>query len=296
MIALGTRYGLWVAYSDGTEGFKLVLGHNCHQIELFDNKILLVRGFKPNRVLGAILIDDIYPSTVEPTILNRDENKEFQLLQKTGVISFAVGTLRDEPILCYLRRRRTGSIRLVLMLYRTDNISSTPWFKKCKEYKPTSVEPTDLKIIEDTVYIRSRTEGVEKVDIVNWIMGSSNAQNNSYQHVKYSFRISLPAVPYHVSIGTTPQLDDPSLTTIAYVPLNQPGTGLICSAEAAWPVADTNADLLQQQINFETEAKSVVVSFPYLIIFSSNVIEIRHLETVSVRGKKKDIELNTPFR
>lgn len=291
MIALGTRYGLWVAYSDGTECFKLVLGHNCHQIELFDNKMLLVRGFKPNRVLGAILIDDIYPSTIEPTmttdLINRDENKEFQLLQKSGVIAFAVGTLRGEPILCYLRRRRTGSIRLVLMLYRADNVSSTPWFKKCKEYKPTSVQPTDLKIIQDTVYIRSRTEGVEKVDIVNWIMGSSGAQNNSYQHVKYSYRISLPAVPYHVSIGNNPQLDDPSLTTIAYVPLNQPGTGLICSAEAAWPVAETNADLLQQEITFETEAKSVVVSFPYLIIFSSNVIEIRHLETVSEKAREK---------
>ncbi|KAG2196867.1 hypothetical protein INT47_011387 [Mucor saturninus] len=288
VIALGTRYGLWVAYSDGTEGFKLVLGHNCHQIELFDNRMLLVRGFKPNRVLGAILIDDIYPSSTGTTVdtsnemMNRDENKEFQLLQKTGVISFAVGTLRGEPILCYLRRRRTGSVRLVLMLYRVEAGSSSPWFKKCKEYKPISVEPTDLKIIQDTVYIRSRTEGVEKVDIVNWIMGSTNAQNNSYQHVKYSFRISLPAVPYHVTIGTSPQLDDPSLTTIAYVPLNQPGTGLICSAEAAWPVAETDADLLQPQIMFETEAKYVVVSFPYLIVFSTNVIEIRHLETTAL--------------
>ncbi|KAI8088141.1 hypothetical protein BDF21DRAFT_412547 [Thamnidium elegans] len=293
-IALGTRYGLWVAYRDGTEDFKLVLHHNCLQLESFDNKVILVRTCKPNRALGAILIDHIYPPSPDTTTssittnevpINRDimnETKEFQLLQKSGVISFAVGTLRGEPILCYLRRRRTGSVRLVLMAYRVDNVSCTPSLRKLKEYKPISTQPKDLKIIQDTVYIRSRTEGVEKVNILNWILGSSNAQNNSYQHVKYSYSISLPALTYHVTMSSTPQLDDPALITIAYVALNQPGTGLICSGEAAWPVAEANADLVQQEIKFESNAKSVVVSFPYLIIFSSYVIEIRHLETTAL--------------
>lgn len=207
-----------------------------------------------------------------------NETKEFQILQKSGVISFAVGTLRGEPILCYLRRRRTGSIRLVLMEYRTD--TSIPFLRKWKEYKPITTQPKDLKIIQDTVYIRSRTEGIEKVNILNWILGSSNTTQNNYQQIKYSFRISLPPLHY-ASLSTNPQLDDPALTTVAYVALNQPGTGLICSGEAAWPVAETNADLLQQEIKFESIAKSVVVSFPYLIIFSTHVIEIRHLETVS---------------
>lgn len=293
-IALGTRYGLWVAYRDGTEDFKIVLPHNCLQLESFDNKVILVRTCKPNRMLGAILIDHIYPpssdtttttSSINEAPINRDiMSEEFQLLQKSGVISFAVGTLRGEPILCYLRRRRTGSVRLVLMDYRMDNVSCTPFLRKLKEYKPISTQPKDLKIIQDMVYIRSRTEGVEKVNILNWILGSSNAQNNSYQHVKYSYSISLPALPYHVTMSSTSQIDDPALTTVAYVALNQPGTGLICSGEAAWPVAETNADLVQQEIKFESNAKSVVVSFPYLIIFSSYVIEIRHLETVSFLG------------
>lgn len=319
-IALGTQYGLWVAYSDGSELFKQILPNNCHQLELFDNRILIARIFKPNRILGAILIDHIYPpsssanNSAAPSILtaptiatvlaantgaitnNSTEIniKEFQPLQKSGVISFAVGTLRGEPILVYLRRRRTGSVRLVLMFYRGSADSTTanvqqqqqeqqPWFRKFKEYRPISIQPTDIKIIQDTVYIRSRTEGIEKVDILNWIMGASSSSSSvasSASNFKYSYRISLP---HHISLmsNNPPQVvDDPSLTTIAYVPLNQPGTGLICSAEAAWPVAEANADLLQQEITFETEAKSVVISYPYLIIISSNVIEVRHLETV----------------
>ena len=274
VIALGTSLGVWVAYADGSEVFRLVLPYNCHQLELFNNRILLARCSKPNRILGAMLIDDIYPPDTANTPV--DTMKGFHTLQKAGVISFAVGTLRGEPILCYLRRRRTGSVRLVLMAYKPDN---TTWFRKYKEYKPITIQPTDLTIIQDAVFIRSRTEGVEKVDIINWIMGSQN--NNTFQHVKYSYSISLP--DYHnILITSNPQTDDPSLTTIGYVPLDVPGTGLICSAKAAWPVAETDAEWLQQEILFDSEAKTVAVCYPYLIIISLNVIEIRHLETVSV--------------
>lgn len=290
---MGTRLGVWVAYTDGSEIFRHILPYNCHQLELFDNRILLARCSKPNRVLGAIQIDRIYPPGGDGNNNSGDLVKDFQPLQKFGVIAFAVGTLRGESILCYLRRRRTGSIRLVLMSYRPDTAvdttgdatssganttADTSPFKKYKEYKPITMQPTDLTIIQDAVYIRSRTEGIEKVDIINWIMGT---QSNTFQHVKYSYRISLPTY-YPISLTNTTQADDPAFNTVGYVPLNQKETGLICSGKVAWPVVEANAvDLLQQEIHFETEAKNVVVCYPYLLIFSSHVIEVRHIETVS---------------
>lgn len=295
-IALGSQYGLWAASTDGSELFKQILSCNCHQLELFDNRMIIVRSSKPNRMLGVVLIDDIYPpsssdgaalSAAVPAIQSDSYTsfKNVHILQKSGVVHFAVGTLGGESILCYLRRRRTGSIRLVLMFYRADGTTtqSSPWFKKFKEYKPLFIQPSDLKIIEDHVYIRSKAEGIEKVDIISWITaGSSSGSHHLHEHTpKHSYRIDLPA-PYHVSMIGNHQVDDPALTTIGYVALNQPGTGLICSAQFACPVADANADSLQQEIEFESEAKSVVVYYPYLIAFSSNVIEIRHLETVSV--------------
>ncbi|CEP14187.1 hypothetical protein [Parasitella parasitica] len=314
-IALGSQYGLWVAYRDGSELFRPILSCNCHQLELFDNKMIIARSSKPNRMLGVILIDDIYPpsegahsitrvpaaaalttttttttAAAAAAAANSDSFTSFKdvhVLQKSGVVHFAVGTLGGEPILCYLRRRRTGSIRLVLMFYRTDGMNTTTtqqhqqaWFRKFKEYKPLFIQPSDLKIIDDHVYIRSKTEGIEKVDILSWITAGSSSNLHENAALKYSYRIDLPA-PYHASMlgNHHHQADDPALTTIGYVPLNQPGTGLICSAHFACPVADTNADSLQQEIEFESEAKSVVVYYPYLIIFSSSVIEIRHLET-----------------
>ncbi|KAF1797774.1 hypothetical protein V8B55DRAFT_1548735 [Mucor lusitanicus] len=295
-IALGSQYGLWAASTDGSELFKQILSCNCHQLELFDNRMIIVRSSKPNRMLGVVLIDDIYPpsssdgaalSAAVPAIQSDSYTsfKNVHILQKSGVVHFAVGTLGGESILCYLRRRRTGSIRLVLMFYRADGTTtqSSPWFKKFKEYKPLFIQPSDLKIIEDHVYIRSKAEGIEKVDIISWITaGSSSGSHHLHEHTpKHSYRIDLPA-PYHVSMIGNHQVDDPALTTIGYVALNQPGTGLICSAQFACPVADANADSLQQEIEFESEAKSVVVYYPYLIAFSSNVIEIRHLETTAL--------------
>ncbi|KAK4509028.1 uncharacterized protein ATC70_007377 [Mucor velutinosus] len=296
-IALGSQYGLWVAYTDGSELFKQILSCNCHQLELFDNRMIIVRSSKPNRMLGVIMIDDIYPSSSSdvaasskplstvPAVHNDHYTsfKDIHILQKSGVVHFAVGTLGGESILCYLRRRRTGSVRLVLLFYRADGTTQSSWFKKFKEYKPLFIQPSDLKIIDDHVYIRSKAEGIEKVDIISWITaGSSSSSHHLHEHApKYSYRIDLPA-PYHVSMIGNHQVDNPALTTIGYVALNQPGTGLICSAQFACPVADANADSLQQEIEFESEAKSVVVYYPYLIAFSSNVIEIRHLETTAL--------------
>jgi hypothetical protein len=146
------------------------------------------------------------------------------------------------------------------------------------------MQPKDLIISQDAIYIRSPTEGIERVDIINWIMGT---QNNTFHHVKYSYRISLSNYYPMMSslVNNNTQTDDPSLTTIGYVPLSHPNqketAGLICSGKAAYPVVEPNTDVLQQEILFETEAKNVVICYPYLIVFSSNVIEIRHLETVS---------------
>ncbi|KAI7904423.1 uncharacterized protein BX663DRAFT_504996 [Cokeromyces recurvatus] len=286
-IALGTQYGFWVAFNDASELFKQILSFNCYQLELFDNKIILVRGHKPNRVLGAVIIDHIYPPSSESITTNYDL-KEFQIIQKSGILHFAVGTLRGEPILCYLRRRRTGSIRLVLMIYYNDNSTTTPWFKKVKEYKPTFIQPEDLKIIDDSIYIRSRTEGIEKIDLLNWVLGLSCA-NNGFQHSNFSQLLDLPA-PYRMSIKENHQIEESSLITISYVPLNQPGIGLICSAQFAFPVTDENAYSFQQPIELKVNAKAMVVYYPYLIAFSPNIIEIRHLETTAlveaIPGKK----------
>lgn len=197
----------------------------CHQLALFNNRIVLAR--LTNRVLAAL------------------DNNRIHILQRS-VIHFTTGTFKNEPILCYLRRRRTsGSVQLVLMDAR---------LKKRKQYKPQLMNPAEVIVANDCIYIRSSTEGVEKVSIVSWMMGSTD---------------------------TGKKLPCPTETTVMYVPLDHHGA-LVCSPTYAYPaVEQEDADTVQQGIAFDSKAKKVVVWYPYLIVFSLFVIEIRHLETVS---------------
>lgn len=220
----GTRSGVWV-------GDKQVLDEPCQQLALFDNRILLAR--LTTRVLAAL-----------------DNDQRIQILQKS-VIHFAIGTFQSEPIICYLRRRRTsGSVQLVLM---------DAQLKKRKHCKPQLLHPAEVMVENDCIYIRSLTEGVEMVSIVSWMMGSTGRR--------------LPC---------------PATTTVSYVPLDH-HVAFLCSPTYAYPIAEQeDADTVQQGIAFDSMAKKVVVFYPYLIVFSIFVIEIRHLETVCTYFKEKD--------
>lgn len=298
MIALGTRYGVWVAKDDDQKSFKQILPYNCQQLELFDERILIIKAYKPNRILGGIHIDHVYllwqaPLQI-PNIGSLSPEPFFQRYFKTihysGVIHFAIGTLRGNHILCYLRRRRTGSIRLVLMFYRADNDLAAPWFIKFKEYKPLFIQPSDLRIAHDFAFIRSRSEGVEKIDLYSWIYESNSSLEslpfttvNAFRRPKYSCQVDLP-IPLASLSANRQQVTDPALTIAEFIPLDEINSGIICSGKFAYPINDSTG-LLPQEIEFEVEAKAVAIFYPYLISFSPHVIEIRHIETVCMLEK-----------
>lgn len=217
---------------------------------LFDHHTLIVR--MTNRVLAAVSLTEEKP------------NNNVHILQKS-VLHFAIGTFRDEPILCYLRRRRTsGSVRLVLMDLR---------FKKRKQYKPQLLHPTEVILANDFIYLRSLTEGVERISIASWlmVMSSSMVGQSSSLSTMVAKRLPCPA----------------TTNVVSYVPLDNQ-VGLLCSPTYAHPIAESEeADAVQQGMAFDSKAKQVVVWYPYLIVFSIFAIEIRHLETVSCIGREK---------
>ncbi|KAG0186782.1 RHO1 GDP-GTP exchange protein 2 [Apophysomyces sp. BC1034] len=60
-------------------------------------------------------------------------------------------------------------------------------------------------------------------------------------------------------------------TSIGFIPL--PQGGILCGGLAAWTVEDSS------RIEFQSHVKSIVISYPYLIAFSSSVIEVWHVKT-----------------
>ncbi|KAI8363854.1 hypothetical protein EDC96DRAFT_608822 [Choanephora cucurbitarum] len=270
MIALGTVYGVWIARLDGQSDFRQILPYNCQQLELFEDQILIVKAHKPNQILGGIHLSQLDPLRQSTTLAFPSY---FKPIHPSGVVYFATGTLRGNPILCYLRRKRTGSIRLVLMFYRADHDLAAPWFIKFKEYKPLFIQPSELRIAHDMAFIRSKSEGVEKIDLYRWIYESS-LDTFLFRRPTYSSQVDLPFAP--LSLHAHQEVSDPALTIAGFIPLDDIEAGIICSGKWAY------ATMLPQAIEFEAESKAVAVFYPYLISFSSCVIEIRHLETMAL--------------
>jgi hypothetical protein len=58
---------------------------------------------------------------------------------------------------------------------------------------------------------------------------------------------------------------------------------LLCTNEAAWMINKRTMSFEERHslFQFEANVKSVALIYPYLILFSTCIIEIRHLEVVS---------------
>lgn len=59
---------------------------------------------------------------------------------------------------------------------------------------------------------------------------------------------------------------------------------LLCNRQQAYMINISTMTLFPEKefnISFESNVKSIAMIYPYLILFSTNVIEIRHIENVS---------------
>ncbi|KAF7728098.1 RHO1 GDP-GTP exchange protein 2 [Apophysomyces ossiformis] len=225
MMALGTQSGLWVGPKDGTAPFYLVEHQHCLQLALVDNNIVIVFGRHPKRCLTAYATSELYPST--PTVNGH-------VIKASGILCFAVGSICHQSVLCYLkRRRRTKQIVLVLLVPKPFHGTA---FEKRKEIRLRVREPCSVQIAYDTIYVQSKTEGIEHVDVF--------------------------------SSQTTMISCD---TGVDFVPLAH--GGIICSELAAWSLEGSS------RIEFQSRAQSMAISYPYLVVFSSSVIEIWHVRT-----------------
>jgi hypothetical protein len=106
--------------------------------------------------------------------------------------------------------------------------------------------------MRDAVFIRSERYGIERVDIFK------------------EPSVILHAVTNWVFVGSNTGL---------ILALNN---GTVCDTQYAYSVSlfDTKSEALLK-INYESQVRHVAMVYPYLIAFSSSVIEVRNIETVS---------------
>ncbi|GAA5800893.1 hypothetical protein HPULCUR_006332 [Helicostylum pulchrum] len=142
------------------------------------------------------------------------------------------------------------------------------WFKKYRMEHIVSIkDPNDIQIINDSVFIRSDRHGVERIDISTKVM-------DLFVETRKIFTGS--------NVGVL-------------------SMGFVCDPQYAYAVPlFEQADKGLVRMKFESVVNNVAMIYPYLVAFSSSVIEVRHIETTeliqAVQGHQiQFISINNDF-
>jgi hypothetical protein len=58
--------------------------------------------------------------------------------------------------------------------------------------------------------------------------------------------------------------------------------GILSNSYCGWFYSNSRPDKTRQTIEYESHVNHIAAWYPYLLCFSDNVIEIRHVDTVSI--------------
>lgn len=241
-MAFGTPYGLWIGSRDGSTQPQLVLPNvNVQKMAVLNDKIITQVHDNKQHMLIAY---DIKP-------LIESQHVDWCMIKRSSVICFAIGQIRNQPVIVYLTRR-LQTTWLVIIVQNEKPCTRNHWYKKYRtEYLVSIKEPNDIQIMYDAVIVRSERYGVERVDIFK----DPSTILNSMTHWVY--------------LGMNTGL------------ITYKDRGIVCDHQHAYSVSLFESGGALVKIKFECQLQQVAIVYPYLVAFSPNVIEIRDIETVS---------------
>lgn len=234
MAVFGTQSGVWMGPDDGP--FQLVLpNQDVFQLEILQDKLILLT---QKRHLIAYRLDSL---------------KDWCVVKRLCVTCFTVGKIRSQAVIIYLTKRLQTTWLVIIV--PSAQSSKKHWFKKyIMEHKVSIKDPTTIKIIQDSVFIRSDRYGLERIDIAATV-------NDGMVKTQMVFQ--------------GPNVDMVALST----------TGIVCDSQHAYAVSlfdHVQLDHRLIRIKFESPIQHVAVVYPYLVAFASSVIEVRNIETVII--------------
>lgn len=308
MMALGTQSGVWIGPRDGSQDFWLALAHDdCQQLAIIGGHVLLVRAHNRKKSLIAYDLERVCQPQQPESHHHHHYHRHlhYWVVRSRSVISFTVGTIRGQTVLCYLTRRRRsrGTCALVMMVFRTTQHGIASWFQKKKEYRLQFRDASHVQIAHDAVFVQSIAHGVERIDLSSSSISSRRisvpsdhclSRTSSNHSIETTSSSSTSYSYATTSTSSSSSSDDlghgPPI--VGFVPLNrQHGIGFLYSAQAVWRVNYVDSAInssvsnkIKPYIEFESRIQRVACAYPYLIAFSPTVIEVRHMETVRLDG------------
>ncbi|KAI9354668.1 hypothetical protein BD770DRAFT_473904 [Pilaira anomala] len=183
------------------------------------------------------------------SILESTTELDWCVVKRSFVICFTVGKIRQQPVIVYLTKRLQKTWLVIIV---PSSHSKNHWFKKYRTEHSISIkDPNEIQIINDAVFIRSDRNGIERIDI-----------------------------------SCTTVMD---LFVESYKVFNRPNIGLlslgfVCDSHWVYaaPLFETVDTKGLVRMRFEAQVHHVALVFPYLVAFSTSVIEIRHIETTEL--------------
>ncbi|KAI9268994.1 hypothetical protein BDA99DRAFT_503196 [Phascolomyces articulosus] len=287
MLAMGTQYGVWVGPRDGgSQDFWLAVPHDdCQQLAILDNSILLVRAYHRRNALMAY---DLKMVCQRLAI-----HRRWGFVRRSAVISFAVGTLDNRTVLCYLtRKRRHRHQRLVIVQYKPTNS-----FRKLKEFRLEVKDAVYVQVAHNTVFLLSPTQGIcrisqderwKKIEKLGTVGRKPKRMGRTSTSIRSTTAIATSSPSRTTTTMTTTSTVAETTAISGFVPFASHG-GYVYDTRMAQCVSFLPAHQqqlvrtqVQDQIEFESRVQRVAIVFPYLIGFSHSIIEVRHAETGKV--------------
>ncbi|CAO3636379.1 unnamed protein product [Cunninghamella blakesleeana] len=231
-------------------------------------------------------------------------------IKKSKVIYFKIGTLYQKSVLCYL----TKTIKHSLLKHHTSHYYLTilslkslqqqqqhyPYFKKEKTILLQLEDAVSFDIYNNQIYIRSLYHGIECVDVKtnHSIILNMNQQQHSTTTTSPTFssifspilndrplQSSHPCNKYDIDNDNNNDNNQLHWIGCLHIPKDinyqSSSLALLCNRQQAYMVNMSTMTLFPEKefsIPFESNVKSIAMIYPYLILFSTNVIEIRHIE------------------
>ncbi|CAO3623866.1 unnamed protein product [Cunninghamella blakesleeana] len=297
MIALGTKDGVWIGLQQNIEndnvtetsinskhGFiKIISLEQCHRLVLIEGMLLVMSYDSKSKymlVAYPLLENDDYRDILVGSQSEERKSKMCTLkkrwvtVKRDHVISMVVGKLYHQTVLVYLAEYGPHLLAVVAVPKR----SQAAWFKKVKEYNVCLKDANQIFLHNNTIYIQSNKYGVvslvpslKRETSVNWKTIIESACIN-YVPISNDYGLAITsnnATPIKASSTSGSSSPPPS-------PPSSPSS----------PSSNDNMEgsLFKKPLplNFETQISFVSMSYPYLLAFSSTLIEIWNIETAKL--------------
>ncbi|SAM09135.1 hypothetical protein [Absidia glauca] len=260
ILALGTQHGLWVAARDGIgEEFLLIEMIECHQLATLDGHLVVrshhtLKSYSLTQLTALMKKRQSHLSPPPPSKVSSPISPVSTASSGSSAYPFQPSSFSDGS--------STGS---------SLTTASTAAEESPQACYPLSISSTTIKRSSVLDFVTGTLYGCPVLCYVGRTRQHRKLQKQQqHQHDPSDGGLCNNST-------THPWLDMVHLPANTY---DDDDLALLCTNEAAWMINKRTMSFEERHslFQFEANVKSVALIYPYLILFSTCIIEIRHLE------------------